>query len=75
MNRAFYLVFAPAALVGIFYWQLGYRPSWRAVGGVAILLVLGLIVVQRQRRTKLAKAQTGSPGAPAGDTQEKEAGK
>ena len=68
MNRAFYLVLAPALLVGIFYWQLGYRPSWRAVGGLVAMFTLALMLVQRQRRARMQeKAQTNPAAIPAGD--------
>ena len=73
MNRAFYLVFAPALLVGIFYWQLGYRPSWRAIAGLAVMFTLALVILQRQRRARMqgkaqANSQAAAPSeAPAGE--------
>jgi hypothetical protein len=51
MNRAFYILLAPAALVAILLLALGYRPRWWGWLSLALFLAaFAWVVVRRPRR-------------------------
>lgn len=56
MNRAFFVVLAPAALVAIGYVlvfrQMGLRPPYGILAGMIAALVLGLLWFGRRARKK-----------------------
>jgi hypothetical protein len=48
MNRGFLILLAPALLVALLYWGLGYRPSVRGVVGVLIFIGLLVFILRRK---------------------------
>ncbi len=48
MNRGLLILLAPALLVALLYWGLGYRPPLRAGIGLAIFLAALVYVLRRQ---------------------------
>ena len=50
MNRAFLLILAPAMLVALLYWGMGFRPSPRVGAGMLLFFGVALWVARRKGR-------------------------
>jgi hypothetical protein len=59
MNRGLLLLLAPALLVALLYWGLGYRMGWRGITGGLIFLAALVYALRRQA----IQRQKRSPGS------------